>query len=84
MVGAVARGDIQNDSGMESRVFEEFVKPVETRQGAPWLRKYTEDGREVIRVIDTEGHRARIATPDEIRDGQFFKDFAEYQAARAA
>jgi hypothetical protein len=69
---------------MEPRVFAEFVKPVEAKQNAPWLRRFTEDGREVIRVVDLENHRARIATEDEIRDGQFFKDHAEYLAARAA
>jgi hypothetical protein len=87
MVVNMVRGDIQNDSGLESREFEAFAKPVESKAGAPWLKRYTENGVEVIRVVDFEapgGPVGRIATQDEIRDGQFFKDHAEYLASRAA
>jgi len=48
------------------------------------LKRFTEDGREVIRVIDLGNHGARIATEREILDGKFYKDFAEYQADRGA
>jgi hypothetical protein len=85
MIADLARGDLKLHSGIEDqRVFEEFVKPVEAKQNAPWLRKYTEEGREVIRVIDLENHGARIATPDEQRDGKYYRDHSEYLADRAA
>jgi hypothetical protein len=48
------------------------------------LRRFTEDGREVIRVVDLENHAARIATEREILDGKFYKDHTEYLADRAA
>jgi hypothetical protein len=84
MIVNVVRGDIAADSGLELREFEEAAKPIESKQSAPWLRKYTEDGKEVIRVIDLENHGARVATPREVLDGKFYKDHAEYLADRAA
>jgi hypothetical protein len=39
MIADLARNDLQLHSGMEPRVFGEFVKPVENKQNAPWLRK---------------------------------------------
>jgi hypothetical protein len=85
MIANVVRGDIAADSGLEPREFEAEVKAVESGVNAHWLRKDKDwDGNEKIYVIDVQNHRSRIATPDEIRDGQFFKDLAEYQASRAA
>jgi hypothetical protein len=81
----VVRNDIQGDSGLERADFERFAKPIESKVGAPWLRRDKDvNGNEVIIVVDLENHRGRIASPDEQRDGVFFKDFAEYQASRAA
>jgi hypothetical protein len=87
MIPAVARVDIQDASGLESKDFEAIAKKIESKVGALWLKRFIEDGREVIRVVDLEnreGPVARIATPDEMRDGKFYKDHAEYQADRAA
>jgi hypothetical protein len=85
MIANVVRGDIAADSGLEPREFEAIAKPVESKVNAHWLRKDKDwDGNEKIYVIDVQNHRSRIATPDEIRDGQFFANFEEYQAARAA
>jgi hypothetical protein len=87
-IADIARNDLQNSSGMEWQVFNEFVKPVESKANAPWLKRDKDfDGNERIIVIDLanpEGPVGKLATPDQIRDGVFFKDFAEYQAARAA
>jgi hypothetical protein len=84
MVPAVARVDVQNDSGLQSREFEEVAKPIESKVGAPWLKRFTEEGREIIRVIDLQTNRAHTASEREILDGKFYKDLAEYQADRAA
>jgi hypothetical protein len=85
MVADLARVDLKLHSGIDDqRVFEEFVKPIEAKQNAPWLKKFTEDGREVIRVVDLETNRAHAASEREILDGKFYKDLAEYQADRAA
>jgi hypothetical protein len=85
MIADIARVDLQSNSGMDSRVFAEFVKPVENKANAPWLRHDKDwDGHDRIIVVDVENHRGRVATPDEVRDGVFFKDLAEYQASRSA
>ncbi len=84
MVIDLAQVDLKLHSGMDDRTFIEFVKPIEMKQGAPWLVRATEEGKEVIRAIDVETHLAPTATPDQIRDGKFYKDFAEYQADRGA
>jgi hypothetical protein len=84
MIADVARVDLQSSSGMEPAQFHEFCKPVESKADAPWLKRYTEDGREVVRVILPGEHLARVATEREILDGKFYKDFSEYQADRAA
>jgi len=84
MVADLARVDLQSHSGMEPRMFAEFAKPVEAKQNAPWLKRFTEDGKEVIRVVDLENHGARIATEREILDGKFYPDHASYLADRAA
>jgi hypothetical protein len=84
MIADLARNDLQLHSGMEPRAFGEFVKPTESKANAPWLKKYNEDGKEVVRVIDLQTHGAHIATEREILDGKFYKDHAEYLADRAA
>jgi hypothetical protein len=81
MIANLARNDLKLHSGMDDqRVFEEFVRPVETKAGAQWKRKYIENGVEVWRIIDLENHVARNATPSELRDAKEYDDFAAYQA----
>jgi hypothetical protein len=85
MVANVVRSDIAADSGLEQREFEAEAKAVESGINALWLRKDKDaNGNERIIVVDVENHRSRVATSDEIRDGVFFKDYAEFQASRAA
>jgi hypothetical protein len=60
------------------------VKPITTRQIAPWLVK---NGDSVVRVRPEKFGTPELnqpATEDEIRDGKFYKDQAEYLADRAA
>jgi hypothetical protein len=85
MIADLARVDLQSNSGMDSRVFAEFVKPVESKQNAPWLRKDKDwDGNERTIVIDVQNHRSHVASEREILDGKFYRDHAEYLADRAA
>jgi hypothetical protein len=84
MIADLARNDLKLHSEMDDRTFTEFVKPIESKASAPWLQRYMEDGREVVRVVDLNAGVARLATEDEKRDGKFYKDHAEYLADRAA
>jgi hypothetical protein len=83
-ITGVAYNDVRAESGMQEHVFNEFCKPIEARQNAPWLKKYTENGVEVIRVVDLENHAARIATEREILDGKYYQSHQEYLADRSA
>jgi hypothetical protein len=86
MIADLARGDLKLHSGMDDpRVFEEFVKPIEAKQNAPWLRKEKDfDGNERVIVIDVQNHRSRVATEREILDGKYYASHQEYLADRAA
>jgi hypothetical protein len=84
MIPTVLRNDIASDCGLSRDDFEAVAKVVESKIGAPWLKRFNEDGREVIRVVDLENHAARIASPDEVRDGKYYRDHAEFLADRAA
>jgi hypothetical protein len=76
----VARGDIQSDSGLQSRDFEALARPIETRQNAPWL---TSDRKQVIE-IDRDGKASyHPASVDEARDGKVFNE-AEFRASLTA
>jgi hypothetical protein len=80
----IAHNDLKSESGMQEHVFNEFVKPIEAKQGAPWLRRAVEEGREVVRVVDLDRGVGRVATEREILDGKYYKNFEEYRADRGA
>jgi hypothetical protein len=85
MIADLALVDMKLHAGMDDRAFAEFTAPIMNRRNAPWLVKIG-DGA-VMRVrpekIGTpELHQP--ATPEEIADGVFFKDEAEFRASRAA
>jgi hypothetical protein len=86
MIADIARGDLKLHSGMDDqRVFEEFVKPIETKANAPWLRKDKDwGGDERVFVIDVQNHRSHVATEREILDGKFYASHEEYLADRSA
>jgi hypothetical protein len=66
-------------------VFNEMAAPIEKREAAPWLQKHKDAaGNDEIRVVDLERSIARIATPEEIETGIFYRDFADYQQQRSA
>ena len=62
-----------------SRQFDEVVGPILEKRGAPWLLK--EPNGDVL-VVEPGKSTHQKATAAELRDGVFFKDFAEFQAAQ--
>jgi hypothetical protein len=85
MIADIALNDLALHSGMERPAFDEFRKPIETKVGAPWLKRSKDAaGKEIIVVIDVGSHTAPIATADQLRDGKYYRDHAEYLADRAA
>jgi hypothetical protein len=80
----LAQVHLKLHSGMDDWAFTELVTPIMTRRNAPWLIK---DGDSVVRVrpeLKGASGLHQPATPDEIRDGKFYKSEAEYLADRAA
>jgi hypothetical protein len=76
--------DLKLHSEMDDRTFTGFVNPIMNRKNAPWLVK---NGDAVMRVRPEKKGTPELhqpATPDEISDGVFFKDEAEFRASRAA
>jgi hypothetical protein len=76
--------DLKLHSGMDDRAFTEFVTPIMTRRNAPWIMQ---SGDSVVRVRPEKRGTSELhqpATPDEIRDGKFYKSESEYLADRAA
>jgi hypothetical protein len=84
MIADVARVGLQSSSQMEWPAFNEFVKPIENRQGAPWLLK---SGDQVVRVrpeLKGTPQLHQPATEQEIRDGVYYDSEMAYAASRAA
>jgi hypothetical protein len=84
MIANLARNDLQLHSAMEPREFNEFVKPIENRQAAPWLLK---NGDAIVRVRPELRGTPQLhqpATPEEIREGVYYDSEAAYAASRAA
>lgn len=64
--------------GIDKQKWDELATPIEARHAAPWLRRRTQDGAEVIRVVDLEQGVERPATPAEVESGVFFKNHDDY------
>lgn len=73
--------DIQNDSGLEGREFEEVAKRIETRAGAAWVLEAKKTICEVGKDGKAEYH---LGSPDELRDAKEYPNVAAYLADRAA
>lgn len=85
MIFDVALGQLKLHSAMDDRDFNDFVAPIMSRRDAPWLVRHG-DGP-VMRVRPEFTGTPQLhqpATAEEIADGIFFKDEAEFRAARAA
>jgi hypothetical protein len=73
----VARDEMRQTIGLDPKCFDDIVKPIEEKRSAPWLIK---DG-EKIRVVKPGQHHYPEASADEIRDGVYYRDVEDYQAA---
>jgi hypothetical protein len=70
------RDEIRQEVGItDPAKFNEMARPIEAKQSAPWLRKGA--GGE-IRVVDLEKRVERVATPEEIESGVYYKNFEDY------
>lgn len=80
-----ARDEIRLEVGIyDPAKFNALAAPIEAKHSAPWLRRSVQDGVEVIRVVDLEKRVERLATPEEIESGVYFKDYDDYIRKDAA
>jgi hypothetical protein len=80
-----ARQDLAKSSGLLDHEFDALATSVESKRNAPWLKKSTDaQGNVTVEVVPLQGGAARIAGFEDLRDGKYYRDFAEYQADRAA
>jgi hypothetical protein len=81
----LGRDEIIRESEADAHEFNVLAEPFEKAAGANWLKKYQENGQEVIRVMKWDGatktFTAAKATPEEIADGAFYNNFEEYRLA---
>jgi hypothetical protein len=81
----VGRDEVRLECGIQdSAKFNQLAAPIESKYPAPWLRKHTENGREVVRVVDLERGVETVATSEDLERGVFFENYAHYKAGRAA
>jgi len=81
----LGREEIIKESEADPHQFNELAEPFEKAAGANWLKKFQENGEEVVRVsrwnaTRTEGTWAK-ATPEELENGVYFANFEEYRLA---
>jgi hypothetical protein len=85
------RDEARQETGLSLHDFDERAAPFERKAAGPkhWLKKSTEDGKEVISVIREKptgigknvGLFSRIATPEEIENGEYFANVDEWRKA---
>jgi hypothetical protein len=81
----LGREEIIKEADADPHQFNQLAEPFEKAAGANWLKKYQENGQEVIRVLKWDGTTKTFATakatPEEIADGAFYNNFEEYRLA---
>ena len=78
------RDEIRLESGIfDPHKFNQLAAPVEAKTNAPWLKKFRENGVDVVRKIDIpEGQKtgsAPLATQEDIQNGVFADDPETYR-----
>jgi hypothetical protein len=81
----LGREEIIREAEADPHQFNQLAEPFERAAGANWLKKYRENGEEVVRVMKWDnatktGGWAK-ATPEEIADGAFYNNWEEYRTA---
>jgi len=81
--------ELRAEAGFKSRAeFEQAAEEVKAREYQPWLKKYVENGKEIVRVVRWDSPAKMsggwpIATLEDIARGQFFENREAYDRANA-
>jgi hypothetical protein len=81
----MAREELAIEAGIGLAKFNEAAAPYE-RAAGPWLKKWRENGVEMVRVVrwnadPNTGGTLGIPTEEELQTGKFYKDIDEYRKA---
>jgi hypothetical protein len=79
------RNEVRLEAGvLDERKFNELAAPVEAKHDAPWLRRRKDAaGSEEIRVVDLDRRIERLATPQEIERGIYYRDYDHFMEGKA-
>jgi hypothetical protein len=81
----IAQDDVGRAAGLPPHEFAKLATEISAKRNAVWLKNDRDvNGEPVVIVVPPRGGPSRPATGDEIRDGKFYRDLAEFQADRAA
>jgi hypothetical protein len=79
------RDEVRTETGLNPQTFDYRAAQFENKSETPWLKRMTENGQEVVRVVrwakDGSAGTAPLATPQDVETGRFFNSRAEYDAA---
>jgi hypothetical protein len=88
------RDEARQETGLSLHDFDERAAPFERKAVGPrhWIKKFPEGGKEVIRVItegptgigNSVGLGSRVATPEEIENGEYFANVDEWRRANGS
>jgi hypothetical protein len=81
---SAVRAEIARDVGVpDPHQWNQLAAPFEKQAAAPYLKKFNENGAEVIRVMKWNGNGGTWAkaTPEQIAEGVYYASFQDYQAA---
>jgi len=87
------RDEARQETGLSLHEFDKQAAPFEQKAVGPkhWLKKWTKGGEEVVHVIhegptgidNKVGLSSRIATPEEIENGEYYANVDEWRRANS-
>jgi hypothetical protein len=81
----LAKDDIGRTTAVSPHEFTKLVEAVNSRKNAVWLKRDKDaSGEPIVVVVPVNGGAARVAGPDDLRDGRYYSSYKEYQEDRAA
>ena len=77
------RDELRSETGLDERTFNERAAPAEAKTRTHYLKKFVEDGKEVVRVLEwAPGGQTGtwpVATPEQVATGRFYDSMDDYR-----
>jgi hypothetical protein len=80
------RDEVRLETGVfDPHQFDRLAAPIENKTAAHWLKKFTDNGVEVVRKMSWDATKSTgswtVATPTEIENGVFYESADDYRKA---